>query len=203
MWQHVTRVGNTARYVCNHCAAELGKNPTHLKENMLTEACNAPVELRKIIHAKLVEGQNKAAATESLHERREKRSSDQLYGASQAETGTAGGALASGAASNAQRTASTGGGSSARSGGLRGFVSTMSAGENERASVLCARWIYREGLPFRTVESRAFKSMMKSVNPAFVPPSRLRVANTLLRSEQRSRRWWSTARWSVAATPGT
>ncbi|KAK1865335.1 hypothetical protein I4F81_007868 [Pyropia yezoensis] len=135
MWQHVTRVGNTARYVCSHCAAELGKNPTHLKENMLTEACNAPVELRKIIHAKLVEGQNKAAAKESLHERREKRSSDQLYGASEAEKGTAGGALASGAASNAQRTASTGGGSSARSGGLRGFVSTMSAGENEQSII--------------------------------------------------------------------
>lgn len=188
MWQHVTRVGNTARYVSNHCAAELGKNPTNLKEHTLTEACNVPVELRKVIHAKLVEGRNRTAAPAPVHERRDKRSSDQLYGAAEAETRTTGGALASGTACNAQRTASTGGGSTMRSGGLRGFVSTMSAGENERASVLCARWIYREGLPFRTVESRAFKSMMKSVNPAFVPPLRLRVANILLRGENKTRK---------------
>lgn len=45
----------------------------------------------------------------------------------------------------------------------------MTTAEQERAAVLCALWIYREGLAFRVAESDAIKKMTKAMNPAFVP----------------------------------
>lgn len=78
VWQHVARVGNAARYVCNHCAAELGANPTKLQEHMLMDASNSPIELRKIMHAKLEKGWNEASLFVAAHERRDKRTISQL-----------------------------------------------------------------------------------------------------------------------------
>lgn len=45
VWQEVTRLGNTAGYICKHCAAELGSNPQILKEHMLADAYILPIEL--------------------------------------------------------------------------------------------------------------------------------------------------------------
>jgi hypothetical protein len=56
----------------------------------------------------------------------------------------------------------------------------MSAEEQSRAEIACARWIYSAGLPLSITEQQSFKDFMKTLRPAFKPPSRTSLSQGLL-----------------------
>jgi len=148
---------------------------------MLTKVCTAPSDVRKLMLEKLEEGRSKRAASAELTGRRDKRARDPLFRGQ--------GHGPSFASSSTQLTGSSaaggddaGGASTRAPGGIDRFFSCVSAPAQERTATLCGRWVFREGLPFRVVETDFFKERMKAINPAFSTPSRLQKFNSMLRN---------------------
>jgi len=178
VWGHVANVGTSARYKCNYCKIELHGNPTYLKEHITGKLCKAPADVKKLLLAKLEEGRRPVSKSAASSSRRDKRSRSDLYGDA--------GAGPSRESWKESRSASGGGQSVAadvKTAPPLAFFSSMNSSRKERATELCARWLYREGLPFRFVESNSFKMLLRSVNPVYSPPSRPHAFNELFASE--------------------
>jgi len=175
---HAANVGTSGRFQCNYCKKELYGNPTYLKEHITGNLCKAPADVKKLLLSKLEEGRRPVSKSAASSSRRDKRSRSDLYADA--------GAGPSRESWKASGSASGGGQSDAADGKTAppvSLFSSMSSSRQERATELCARWLYREGLPFRFVESESFKRFLRSVNPTYSPPSRPYVSNELLVSE--------------------
>ena len=163
VWAHVTQMGSTQRCKCNYCGKMLSSNRTYLKKHITGKACKAPTDVKKLLQSKLDEGRRADAKSGASNLRRDKRSHEDLYGADDGGPpresikasktsiggvdgggcGSSGAGGASGSVADEDRTSFP----------YSSFFSSMSSAQQERATELCARWPFREGLPLRMVES--------------------------------------------------
>lgn len=58
VWVHVTPVGSTKRFTCNHCLTEPSGNPIHLQAHMPSRCCTASNDIKKVMLHKLEEGRH-------------------------------------------------------------------------------------------------------------------------------------------------
>jgi len=59
----------------------------------------------------------------------------------------------------------------------------MSTAEANTARERLCRWVYHSATPFTVVEDLFFRAALRELNPRFMPPSRLDVANKFLDRE--------------------
>ena len=159
---------DSRRAVCNFCEKELSSNVTYFKRHIVSRACCAPDDVKSKLVGLLLSGQhNVSANTDRLQ--RLKRTLDDV-----AVDVHAPGMLAGGKRPNT----GTGGDQST----VDAYVKVMSEKERDSTDELLARWVYREALPFRLVESSNFLAFTRSLNPAYKPPSKHSMANRLLKN---------------------
>lgn len=169
VWEYATVCSDRKRAVCSWCKKEKTANVTYLKRHMLSSACSAPDDVKLKLSTCLLKGQHKeSTSTERL--RGMKRTLEQTDDEDDGN-GTSG----------CKRPCPEARGGAQSS--VDNWVSVMSEQDRARADELCARWIYRDSMSFRTTESSDLRRFLRVLNPAYKLPSRRSLSSTLLDRE--------------------
>ncbi|GAB0496782.1 hypothetical protein MMPV_008098 [Pyropia vietnamensis] len=153
VWEYATLCSDRKRVVCSWVKQEETSNVTYLKRHMISSACSAPDDVKLKLLTYLLKGQHReSTSTErlTLEESDEEADGSNAGGAQRPSPETRGGA---------QSSVST-------------WVSVMSERDRALADELCARWIYRDAMSFRTMESSDMRRFLRVLNPAYKLPSR-------------------------------